>query len=132
MKTRLFILTVTVSALLLSACSTSYHLGAGYDDLYYVPGDEPVAVVREDPAAFKDSYTAIDNVGQKSEVVDAGIYYPGDTLQGEGEYYEAGDEDVIVNNYYENEEGQYYEDGDYARRINRFHRPYGMSYYSSF
>ena len=60
MKTRLLIL--TVSALFLSACSSSLYVGSGYDDLYYTPGDEPAVLVREDPSAFQDSYRAIDNV----------------------------------------------------------------------
>ena len=128
MKTRLLIL--TISALILSSCSSSLFVSTGYDDLYYAPGDEPIAVVRENPDAFQDSYMAIDNVSNKSQQVEAGIYYPGDTLQGEAEYYETGDEEVIVNNYYESEGGEYYEDGDYSSRIYRFHRPYGMNYYS--
>jgi len=130
MKTKILLL-LAIGALFLSACSSSLFVSTGYDDLYYEPGDE-LMMSRPDPVAYQDAYEAIDYAPANNRAVEETVFYQEDTLQGEEEFYETGDEEIIVNNYYENESGEYLEEGYYTKRINRFHRPYSVRYYSSF
>ncbi|MCK4701492.1 MAG: hypothetical protein KAT38_14205, partial [Bacteroidales bacterium] len=113
MKTRLYI--IILASGFLGACSGSMML-SGYDDIYYLPGDEPVqTVVRRSAAPLDNAYNAM-------EFADAGTtekglsVYQTDTLQADA-YYEAGDSSMIVNNYYENEGYYNYGGIPYSSRI---------------
>lgn len=124
------ITSLLLTTLLISGCSTGFFVSSGYDDIYYSPEDEPIVVVtRKTPVASDNYYKAIDNYETEGILLESEIPVY-DTIQ--GEYFEKGDEGVVVNNYYS---GGVYDsyDYNYSRRIRLFHSPYmGAGYYSSF
>lgn len=124
------ITSLLLTTLLVSGCSTGFFVSSGYDDIYYSPEDEPIVVVtRKTPVASDNYYQAIDNYETEGILLESEIPVY-DTIQ--GEYFEKGDEGVIVNNYYS---GSVYDsyDYNYSRRMRLFHSPFaGVGYYSSF
>lgn len=124
------ITSLLLTTLLVSGCSTGFFVSSGYDDIYYSPEDEPIVVVtRKTPVASDNYYQAIDNYETEGILLESEIPVY-DTIQ--GEYFEKGDEGVVVNNYYT---GSVYDpyDYNYSRRMRLFHSPFaGVGYYSSF
>ena len=124
------ITSLLLTTLLVSGCSTGFFVSSGYDDIYYSPEDEPIVVVtRKTPVASDNYYQAIDNYETEGILLESEIPV-NDTIQ--GEYFEKGDEGVVVNNYYS---GGVYDpyDYNYSRRMRLFHSPFsGVGYYSSF
>jgi len=124
------ITSLLLTTLLVSGCSTGFFVSSGYDDIYYSPEDEPIVVVtRKTPVASDNYYQAIDNYETEGILMESEISV-NDTIQ--GEYFEKGDEGVVVNNYYT---GSVYDpyDYNYSRRIRLFHSPFtGVGYYNSF
>lgn len=124
------ITSLLLTTLLVSGCSTGFFVSSGYDDIYYSPEDEPIVVVTQKiPVASDNYYQAIDNYETEGILLESEIPVY-DTIQ--GEYFEKGDEGVVVNNYYT---GSVYDsyDYNYSRRIRLFNSPFsGVGYYSSF
>lgn len=124
------ITSLLLTTLLVSGCSTGFFVSSGYDDIYYSPEDEPIVVVtRKTPVASDNYYQAIDNYETEGILLESEIPVY-DTIQ--GEYFEKGDEGVVVNNYYTGSVSDPY-DYNYSRRMRLFHSPFaGVGYYSSF
>ncbi|TVR74758.1 MAG: hypothetical protein EA408_01540, partial [Marinilabiliales bacterium] len=137
-----------VLALIAGACSSGTHLSTGYDDLYYTPGDEPVATVTEvtrEVVPERDARAV--NAAAQQEVRYAWEEYgvtPNDTIYFE-DYYVVGRDTLayeqvhhaqqhyadghVTNIYNIYDPNQYY----WSTRMRRFHSDYYYGgYYDPF
>ncbi|TNF42551.1 MAG: hypothetical protein EP310_05840, partial [Bacteroidetes bacterium] len=125
-------------AVLLSACSTGSYVTSSYtDDIYFNPGDVPPPIVAEtitqgNAGQQKSDKIVVSEINENEDgtntmenyifedalvdqyPVDQGTEGP-DTLT----YYEDGELQYVINNYYDNDGNV-----DYAYRIRQFHNPY--------
>jgi len=126
-------------AVLLSACITGSYVTSSYtDDIYFNPGDVPPPIVVETktvtiPVQQKsDSKIIVSEISETEEGANVMNNYVFDGVENDNyvvdqgstgsdtlTYYEDGELQYVINNYYD-------DDGnvDYAYRINQFHNPY--------
>ena len=114
---------ITILALLvLGSCTSSLYTGVEYDDLYYLPSDQPVATVRT-PVKKQIAEGTL-----KSEEYYDNIY-AADTLVSD-EYSDAVDyDDAIISNAKDVDIYNYYDNYSYAGRLNRFYGNYFNPYW---
>jgi hypothetical protein len=106
--------------LALMSCTSSLYTGAEYDDLYFLPSDQPVA------AARKSAKKQIIEGNLKSEDYYNNIY-AADTLVSD-EFSDAVDYDdaYAYQNVYNSNNYNYYDNFSYSGRLRNF---YGGSFY---
>jgi len=114
---------ITILALLvLGSCTSSLYTGVEYDDLYYLPSDQPVATVR---TPVKKQIT--EGTLKSEEYYDN--IYAADTLVSD-EYSDAVDyDDAIISNAKDVDIYNYYDNYSYAGRLNRFYGNYFNPYW---
>lgn len=109
-----------ITLLALASCTSSLYTGVEYDDLYYLPSDQPVTRAR-----VSGSRQIVENNLQSRDYYDN--IYIADTLVSD-EYNDAIDYEALstqgnVSIY------NYYDDYSYAGRLNRFHGNYFYPYW---
>src|SRR5665811_197802 len=115
---------VVLALLTLGSCTSSLYTGAEYDDLYYLPSDQPV--VKNNPSV--NERVAEGTITEKDYYDNK---YAADTIVSD-QYSDAVDigNQVYNNNYSNNQGYDYFDNSSYAGRLRMFHGNYFDPYWS--